>query len=390
MSTTWLVARRELATRGRTRSFVVGLVISALMMAGLAVVPRIVGGETSYTVGLAGAAAVRLRPVLVAQAAADGIDLDLRSLPDEPAARAAVEGGDVDAAVVDDRLLYRDELDAGLVQLLQTAHRAVAVEQRLRLAGIDPQQVEQALAVPPLEQVGVGEASEDASTRRLLAVVVVILMFMLIYLPAVYVAMGVVEEKSSRVVELLLSAIRPWQLLAGKIIGIGLLGLIQLAVIVTVGVGAAAATGVLADLPSGLGGVVAGTFVWFLLGYAFFSAAAAACGALVSRQEEVNGVLTPLTMVVMAGYFVGFSAAFDPGTPLAGALSVVPPFSAVVMPVRAASSAVPAWQVAAALVLMVLATVAMVALGAKIYQRAVLRTGARVRLREVLRLRAAG
>src|SRR5690606_22891779 len=114
---------------------------------------------------------------------------------------------------------------------------------------------------PPLEQVGVGEAGEDASTRRLLAVVVVILMFMLIYLPAVYVAMGVVEEKSSRVVELLLSAIRPWQLLAGKIVGIGLLGLIQLAVIVTVGVGAAAATGVLADLPPGLGGVVAGTFV---------------------------------------------------------------------------------------------------------------------------------
>jgi ABC-2 type transport system permease protein len=390
VSTMWLVARRELATRGRTRSFVLGLAISAVLMAGLAVLPRVVGGETSYTVGLAGASAERLRPVLVAQAAADDIDLDLRSLPDEPAARAAVEDGEVDAAVVDDRLLYRGELDSGLAQLLQTAHRTVAVEQRLRLAGIDPRQVEQALAAPPLEEVGVGDASEHGSARRVLAMVVVILMFMLIYLPALYVAMGVVEEKSSRVVELLLATIRPWQLLAGKIIGIGLLGLVQLAVIAAVGVGAAAVTGVLSDLPPGLGSVVAGTFVWFLLGYAFFSAAAAASGALVSRQEEVNGVMTPLSVVVMAGYVVGFSAAFNPGTPVASVLSVVPPFSAVVMPVRVASSTVPAWQVAVALVLMALATVAVVALGARIYQRAVLRTGARVRLREVLRLGAAG
>jgi len=390
MSTTWLVAQRELATRGRTRSFVIGLAISALLMAGLAVVPRVAGGETSYTVGLAGTAAERLGPVLAAQASADEIDLDLRSLPDEPAARAAVEDGDVDAAVVDDRLLYRDELDSGLVQLLQTAHRSVAVEERLRAAGIDPRRVRQALAVPPLEPVGVGEASDDASTRRVLAMVVVILMFMLIYLPAVYVAMGVVEEKSSRVVELLLSTIRPWQLLAGKIIGIGLLGLIQLAVIAAAGVGAAAVTGVLSDLPPGLAGVVLGTFVWFLLGYAFFSAAAAASGALVSRQEEVNSVMTPVTVVMMAGYLVGFSAAFSPGTTPAEVLSVVPPFSAVVMPVRAASSTVPAWQMAAALGLMALATVAVVALGAKIYQRAVLRTGARVRLPEVLRQRAAG
>jgi hypothetical protein len=130
--------------------------------------------------------------------------------------------------------------------------------------------------------------------------------------------------------------------------------------------------------------------VWFLLGYAFFSAMAAASRALVSRQEEINGVMMPVTLLTMTAYVVGLLAIINPGAALAHVLSIVPPFSAIVMPVRIASSAVPAWEIVTAVVLMAAAAVAMVALGARIYERAVLRTGARVRLREVVAARGRG
>lgn len=389
MSNVWLVARRELVTRGRSRSFLVGLAVSALLVAGLAVLPGAFGDDNSYAVAVSGAGAEQLRAALSAQADSAGIELAVTPVADRGAARAAVVDGEVDAALVDqDTVLYGEQLDTELAGLLEQAHRTVRSEQQLRAAGLDPQLVSRALSVPPLQQVSVNEDADDAAARQALAVVVVVLMLMLIYLPAIYVATGVVEEKSSRVVELLLAAVRPWQLLAGKIIGIGLLGLAQLVVVVAVGLGVASATGALPDLPEGTFTVVAGTFVWFLLGYAFFSAMAAASGSLVSRQEEINSVMAPMTLLLMASYFVGFYAIFNPGATLARVLSVMPPFSAIVMPVRTASTSVPGWELATAVALMALATAAVVAAGATIYRRAVLRTGTRVRLREAMAARS--
>lgn len=110
---------------------------------------------------------------------------------------------------------------------------------------------------------------------------------MQILLFGMYVAMGVVEEKSSRVVELLLSTLRPLQLLWGKIIGIGAVGLLQLAAYGVVGVGAALATDTLTITGTALG-VFASTLGWFVLGFAFFAVLYAAAGSMVSRQEDVN------------------------------------------------------------------------------------------------------
>ncbi|HLU43446.1 MAG TPA: ABC transporter permease [Natronosporangium sp.] len=384
MNPVWSVAAREIVTRGRSRSYLIGLAVSVLLVAAVALLPSLFGGRT-HQVGVVGGAA-DLPEQLVAQATAAELRVTVMRVPDEPAARAAVADRELTAVLLADRgvVLTDGGIDPRLGQVLEAAHQRHRTAQALQAAGLSPTVIEQALTVSPLVYRPVHGDETDTMAGFWLALVVVLAMMMLIYLPAVYVATGVVEEKSSRIVELLLATVRPWQLLAGKIIRIGLLGLFQLAVIAATGLTAARLTGVTAQLPPGLGSLVASVFGWFLLGYAFFSALAAASGALVSRQEDVNGVLTPMTALMMVAYGVGFLAAYHPGAPLARVLSVVPPFSVVVMPTRIASGAVPAWQISVAAGLMVVAVLVMVAVAARIYQRAVLRTGGRVRLTEVV------
>jgi ABC-2 type transport system permease protein len=382
MSSLWLVARREIVTRGRTKAFVIGLVVSAVLVAALAFLPRIFAGPDSYTVGVTGSQSLQSA---LTQTAKD-IEITVRQFPDEAAASKAVLAGDVDAALVADRRVIADgEVDRELGLLLENAHQAAQVQRQLAEAGLDPAKVTQAMRVTPLEQVSVGTDTRYSGVRIGLASLLVMVLFFLIIYSSMYVAMGVVEEKGSRIVEILLTSIRPWQLLGGKIVGLGALALVNLVVVIVAGLGAAAATGLAADLPPGMTGIVISTLFWFLLGYGFFAAMAAALGSLVSRQEDVSSVLTPMTMIMMVTYLVAYYAAFDPSSPVARILSLVPPFSSMVMPVRMAGGAVAAWEIALAAVLMLLATAGTLALGSRIYQRAVLRTGARVKLSEVVR-----
>ncbi|MFF5113377.1 ABC transporter permease [Streptosporangium sp. NPDC000509] len=384
MNGLWLVARREIVTRGRTKAFVIGLVVSAVLVAALAFLPKLFSGPDSYTVGLAGAQSQALRPALTG--AAKDVELTVRDFPDEAAASAAVTAGDVDAAVVDGRKVLADgEVDRDLGLLLESANQAAQTERRLGEAGLDPAKVAEAMRVAPLEQVSIGADTRYAGVRVGIASLLVMVLFFLLIYSSMYVAMGVVEEKGSRIVEILLTSVRPWQLLGGKIVGLGALALANMVVIIVAGLGAAAATGLAADLPPGMTGIVVSALFWFVLGYAFFAAMAAALGSLVSRQEDANSVLTPMTMLMMVTYLVAYFAAVQPNSPVARILSLVPPFSSMVMPVRMAGGEVFAWEIALAAVLMLLATVGTLMLGARIYSRAVLRTGARVKLSEAVR-----
>ncbi|MBF8191007.1 ABC transporter permease [Nonomuraea sp. K274] len=362
-----LVARREIVTQVRTKAFVIGLLITALVVAVLAFLPKLMGGGDSYTLGTVNSQQLPL------QAAAPDAEFEWRTFPDEAAAKTAVLAGDVDAVLVDGAKVFTDgEIDAQLGVLMQSVNREV----KLGAAGV---------AIPPLRMESVGADTRYEAARTGIAVVLVLLLFMQLIGQATMVAMGVVEEKGSRIVEILLSTLRPWQLLGGKILGLGVLGLINMVTIVVVGLGAATASGLAADFPPGIPGLVAGVLVWFVLGYAFFATLAAGFASLVSRQEEVGSVLTPLTMTIMASYFVAFYATNDPTGTLATVVSYIPPFSSMVMPVRMAATEVPLWQVGASMVAMVAAVLVVLAFGAKIYERAVLRTGARLKIGDVLR-----
>ncbi|MEW9547555.1 ABC transporter permease [Nonomuraea sp. NPDC050783] len=367
MNGAMLVARREIVTQVRTKGFVIGLLVTALLVAAVSFAPKLMGGSDSYTLGTVNSQRLPL------EAAAPEAEFEWRSFPDEAAARQAVLDGDVDAVLVDGaRVLTRGQLDEQLGVLLQSVNREV----RLGAAGV---------SIPPLQVQPVDPGAQYESARTGIAVVLVLVLFMLLMSQVMMVAMGVVEEKGSRIVEILLATLRPWQLLAGKIIGLGVIGLINLVTILGVGLAAASVSGLAADFPPGLAGLVVAVLVWFVLGYAFFATLSAAFASLVSRQEEVGTVMSPLTMVIMVTYFVAFYATSDPTGTLATVVSYVPPFSSMVMPVRMAATEVPLWQVGASMAAMVLAVLAVLSFGARVYRRAVLRTGARLKLGDVLR-----
>jgi ABC-2 type transport system permease protein len=185
-------------------------------------------------------------------------------------------------------------------------------------------------------------------------------------------------------VELLLSSMKPWQLLAGKIVGLGLLGLAQIVVIAVVGVTGALVFD-LVDIPGELIGTAVSVVAWFVLGYAFYAAIFAVAASLVSRQEDLGTVVLPTTLVLVVAFVVGIQAAADPGGTLAVVTSYVPGLSPLVMPVRQAAGDVALWEIALAVVLMLVAIVLIVRLGGRVYAGALLRTSGKTKLREALR-----
>jgi ABC-2 type transport system permease protein len=209
-------------------------------------------------------------------------------------------------------------------------------------------------------------------------------LYSLLILFGQFVAQGVVEEKSSRVVELLLATMKPWQLLAGKILGLGALGLAQIVLIAVVGVAGAIAFDIV-DVPGELVGTAVTVVLWFVLGYALYAAIFAVGASLVSRQEDLGSVLMPTTLVLVAAFVVGIQAASDPAGTLATVTSYVPGLSPLVMPVRQAAGQVAAWEIVLAVVLMLAAIALVVRLGGRVYAGALLRTGGKTKIREALR-----
>jgi ABC-2 type transport system permease protein len=199
------------------------------------------------------------------------------------------------------------------------------------------------------------------------------------------VAQGLVEEKSSRVMEFLLAAVRPRWLLAGKVVGLGLVGLIQLVIVGSVGLVVGLATGVLSSVGPAVSALAWG-LLWYVLGFLLYATVFAAVGALVSRQEDVQSVLMPVTAVLVVAFVLGFAVlSRNPTGTTASVLSLVPPLSPILMPGRLALAAAPVWQVLLALALTVATIVLLGRLGGKVYQNSLLRKDSRVTLRQALR-----
>jgi ABC-2 type transport system permease protein len=194
---------------------------------------------------------------------------------------------------------------------------------------------------------------------------------------------GVTREKASRVVEVLLSAVTPRQLLFGKIIGIGAVALVHAAVLIVTALVASRVAGL--DVLDGfrLGDIAIGA-VWFLLGYALYCCAFAAAGALCNRAEDAQGAAMPILMPMLAGYIVGFSAAGGAST-LIWVLAYFPPTAVLCMPVLNALGVVPVWGVLLSMALTLATAYLIASLAARIYERSILRTGKRVSWREALR-----
>jgi len=385
-----LTARRELVERTRRdRSFLISTLVTLAILLAIIFVPKLLGANdpTEFDVGLAGAASQPIGQVLTAQAEAAGIRINLQQPASAADAEAAVRDGKLDLAVVDGReLVAKAEPDEQLSLLVQAASRAARAQQTLQSAGVDQAEIQAALAPPPLPVRSLEPVDEDARSKRTIATVAVFLLYGQLIGYCFAVAMGVVEEKSTRVVEVLLAAVRPVQLLAGKILGVGLVGLIQLAIIGAIGLAVAVASNTI-TLPPDATGTIGSVLLWFLLGYAFYSSMFAVAGAIVSRQEELQNTATPLNLLMIASFFIAFSSSVSGGgdTTLAKVSSFLPPVAPLIMPLRIAGGNAAPWEIALSLAIMLVSIVAVVLLAARLYEGAILRTGARVKLSDAWR-----
>ncbi len=356
-----LVARREYTERVREKSFLISTGITLAIVVLVVVLPSLLGfgGPSSYTV-----AATDPQGQAIAEQAV--------ALSDEFDVELTVTGESADVTLSGTTIRSDEPPDDELVNLLQVANQQLG-----------------ARAVPPLQVVSAEPEDPDREAKAGLAFFAILILYGQLLTYGYWVASGVVEEKASRVIEVLLATIRPVHLLAGKVIGLGLLGLGQLLAIAVFGLAVAGATGAI-DIDGDLVVAVALSLVWFVLGYAFYAAAFAVAGALVPRQEELQSSTTPLTMLILVSLFAGFAVSENPDGTLAHVTAFIPPMAPVTMPSRILLGAAPAWEIAASVAVMILATLLLIPLAGRIYSAVVLRTGSAVKLSEALRLARRG
>jgi len=380
-----LIIRRELRERTRQRAFVVSTGITLLIVLAIAIVPGLGGddGPQKFDVGVVGAPAEQLVTALERIDLGGDVKVMARTVADRAEAERLVEDGDLDAAIDGDSVIVKEELGGELESVVQLANREVRVDQALGEAGLSPEQAVAILAPTPLDTAAIDPPDDEQDDRRALVTFGVFFVFGQIFGYGFAVASSVVEEKSSRVVELLLAKIRPGELLTGKIVGVGVLGFAQLALFMVVGLVAATATGTI-DLPPGVGGAFVLVMGWFLLGFAIYSALFAMAGAVASRAEELQNTTSPITFLIMAGYFGTFAAIGDPAGLMARVMSWVPFWSPLVMPIRMAAGEVPAGEAAAVTALVLVTVVVVIRLSSRIYAGGALRTRGRIKLKEAL------
>jgi len=385
-----LVASREISTRLHSRAYRISTLVLLLMIVTFTIIMKFVNGATSgETVGYT-APNAQLAVALEASAKAIGTNVTIKPVAGEPAGRDELSGGSLDALLAGDgsrvQVVVKGNLDEKLRGALNVVAGRLALDQQIIGLGGDPARVNAAVANAGIEVTPLEQPHQYNAQQLVLGIIAGVLIYLSLLMNGQAVAQGVVEEKTSRVVELLLATIRPWQLLVGKVLGIGVVGLLQMLVFAVVGVVAALSLGVLTISASAAAGTVAWLIAWYLLGFVMYSIVFAGLGALVSRQEEVSGVVTPALMFVIAGYIVGISILpSNPGSRLAEVLSIIPLFAPTIMPMRLAMGGVPAWEATVSVALVVVLIPMLIWLSGRIYRNAVLRTGARVKLRDALR-----
>jgi ABC-2 type transport system permease protein len=389
VSARWIVTKREIVERLRSRALQIATAIQLALIVIVLVIAAIAGGggDTS-TVGLVGSGSAAYAEPL--RAAGPSLDETVRTreLPDRAAALRGVRDGSLDAAVIDGReIVVEEETTGSLTAAIQSVRRQLALRAALERAGVPPAELQEALRPQALAVRALDPQPADADTRNGLAIIAVILLYVAILTYGMAVASGVVEEKASRAIEVVLSAIRPRELLFGKIVGIGVVAIAQFAATIAVGLGAAVALDV-ADLPSVTWGGAALVVAWFVVGFLLYATLYSIAGALVSRSEDLQSVAGPLNVITVVAYLITFFNVSDPDSTLSVIASFVPLSAPMAMPVRWLVGDVPAWELIVSFALTIATAFVLVRLSAAIYAGTALRLGPRISLRSAFAARA--
>lgn len=379
-----LIAKRDFTERATSRAFQLSTGITLLLIVGFILLPSFFANDdlTEWSIGVVGDTPEGL--TLAVDTASGGSAVSsITELNSRLDAEAALEAGDIDIAVdTGGTIVVDDGTDDQLTAAVVTALASIKIAERAEELDIEVTELAD-LFTGGYEVESVSGEEDTDEEGRVFAFFTTVILFMSIVTYGSWILIGVIEEKTNRVVEVVLGTVRPHQLLAGKVIGIGVLGIAQVVL-----------TGVVAitvltlqdafDVPAAAGSVLAWALVWYVLGFAFYAVAYAAAGSLVSRQEEAQNAAFPLTMMLMAAYFIASFSITGENTILRVA-SLLPMFAPMTMPLRIAGGDAARWEIAVSLTLMVIATYGLIRFAGRVYAGGVLQSGGRVKWKEAFR-----
>lgn len=427
----WAVIRREFSTRVQTKAFIIGTVLGPLLMGFMMVLPvllasreteakRIVvidaaGGQFGAELARAltearrgNAPDGRLR-YAVTRVAAQGRLTAVRDslVPLTGLARDTVHQ-------IDGLLLATEEsLESGEVEylgdnvgsfgdmaILERIVEAVMRTERLERRGVDPVLVREASGRVRLETSKITEGRETGESGEAsfaLAYVMSFLLYFSLLIYGIQVMTSVIEEKTNRIMEVLASSLTPFQLMAGKVIGVGAVGLFQLGIWVGTAMLLSANAALIAGffnmpaeaaaqmpIPAISGGLLVVFLAFFLIGFFLFAAAYAAVGAMCNTMQEAQQASTVLTLIVAVGFISVFSLLNEPNGTLARTLSMIPFFAPIVMPVRFSLTSISALEVLTSLGITVAGMLLIAWLAGRIYRVGILMYGKKPSLKEVI------
>ena len=385
-----LVAMREIRERVRGRIFRIGTLVILLGVGAAIVIPKIhTSTPAPQRVGVVGSVSQSLSRLIAVSGREADTPVQIVTEPTVDQSSQQLKQGRLDVALVDDgrRILVDQSVGAKENSTTSTFVQALAsnlgILRAYEVAGLTSAQVKQLAHARPVAVENL-QATSSKGAAQTTSTIGIILLFLMLTQYNTWILMGVMQEKASRVVEVLLATVRPIQLLGGKVLGIGLVAMGQAALIVgfALAVGAAVGSGLLhGSAPL----VLLAELLWLVLGYAFYSWVYAAAGSMAERQDQVQTLVLPLSLPIVLGYVLALTTA-STGNPslFFKVLAYLPPTAPFAMPVLVGLDQVQWWQFAASVILSLAGTAGMAWLASGIYRRAVLRSGQRVHLRDLV------
>lgn len=383
-----LVAEREVRAKVRDKAFLASTGVMLLIIVAVLVFTALTGSKADRYDVVTGpgvdAGLADLAEEVLTSTTSPGASIDIDEGEDAAAVDAAVTAGDADAGLLredDDFVLVGDDgIDPALQAALTAAIGEWVLQGNAEADGVDLGALREG-TTPELRLLDPNADEADARGGVAFTFVVIFLITAMTF--GMTIASSVVQEKESRVVEILAAAIPVRATLWGKIVGNTLLAVAQIVLIALVGVVGLALTDQ-GDLLRGVGWSIVWYVGFFLLGFLTLASLWSVAGSIAGRQEDLQSTTLPGQMILLVPYFVALMG----GDQVRTVMSMLPVVSTMVMPGRLAEGAVPWWQIAVAVTVTLLAAVVFVRLGARLYERTLLRTGTRLSYREALRMPA--
>ena len=409
------IIKREYLIRVRSKGFILGTILTPLLMAGLAFLPMLIIGKGQRNTfrliildqNADPALAQRMEKFLTeANGKADRFTVTREAVtPAQLEAREQALNQEINANKLGSYLILTPEVlatgkipqraknpnDFAVMGRIRSALKQAVIEERMHRAGISPEKVSEVSKDISIDFINERGERETPMAKWIISFAMGIMLYISILVYGLYVMRGVIEEKQSRIVEVLLSSVKPFQLMLGKVTGIGLVSLTQVSiwvgsmfVITSVAASQAIAFGdfKVPQIPISL---IAFMLIFLVLGYFLYSTMYAMVGAIVSSEEDGQQMQMPITLLLIVPYVLSSFVLSKPDGMPAIILSMIPFFSPILMFMRITTQQPPWWQIALSIALLIGTIFGAIWVAAKIYRVGVLMYGKRPSLPELVK-----